>query len=178
MKLVKRFIHEDRKLFWAAALLLLGGLIIGFLWNDSGSGFNESGAEIYVSNDFRDLITNNLFAVGTIMLGYVTFGVLSIIFLLYNGLYIGLAIKEAYIEGVSIIEIVIKIIPHGIWEIPALILSGVLGFKSLQLLLHSIFLGQSMRNQITVHLKKVVSLIVIIVIFVFLAATVEIYITP
>lgn len=78
-----------------------------------------------------DLFTNNVLICITLILGVFLFSIPTIALLLLNGFFFGMGVKSFILIGLSGQEILIKILPHGIFEIPAIIISGGLGLLGL-----------------------------------------------
>ncbi len=77
---------------------------------------------------FTYFLKNNLRVVVLLIAGSLTFGNLTIVNLLINGISIGAVMKSALTEYTTS-EIILLILPHGIFEIPAIIIAGAAGFK-------------------------------------------------
>jgi len=75
---------------------------------------------------FERLFTNNLEACILLFLGGASFGILTIFIMSLNGIVIG-AIMEIVHQDHSALFVAAAIVPHGIFEIPAFIISGALG---------------------------------------------------
>jgi len=73
------------------------------------------------------LLANNLEACIMLFLGGASFGILTLFILGLNGLVIG-SVTEIVSQGHSAAFIAAALLPHGIFEIPAFIIAGALGF--------------------------------------------------
>lgn len=115
------------------ALLLVFGAVAGFavgtvvpadvLTGPAGdSGFLPS--EI----TFTYLLGNNLVAVTVMLLGAVSVGTLTVFALLLNGFVVGFVVELALRET-SALEVVLLIAPHGVLEIPAILLVAAIGLR-------------------------------------------------
>jgi stage II sporulation protein M len=80
------------------------------------------------------LFVNNLQACILLFLGGVSFGILTIFIMSLNGIVIG-AIMELVSRDHTPLFVAAAILPHGIFEIPAFILSGALGILLAQSLI-------------------------------------------
>ncbi|MCK9580170.1 MAG: stage II sporulation protein M [Methanoregula sp.] len=80
------------------------------------------------------LFANNLEACLLLFLGGASFGILTIFIMSINGIVIG-AIMEIVSKEHSALFVAAALIPHGIFEIPAFILSGALGILLAQSLI-------------------------------------------
>jgi len=83
---------------------------------------------------FVKLFFNNLEACILLFLGGASFGILTIFIMSLNGIMIG-AIMEIVAKDHSAVFVAAAILPHGIFEIPAFILSGALGILLAQSLI-------------------------------------------
>lgn len=61
--------------------------------------------------------------------GLFLFGLPTLIVLFINGLWIGTVIASRLAEGVSLATLLLKLLPHGVLELPALLLAGAIGLK-------------------------------------------------
>jgi stage II sporulation protein M len=77
------------------------------------------------------LFCNNLGACILLFLGGASFGILTIFIMSINGIVIG-AIMEIVHETHSALFVAAALVPHGIFEIPAFIISGALGILMAQ----------------------------------------------
>ncbi len=80
------------------------------------------------------LLANNLEACIMLFLGGASFGILTLFILGLNGLVIG-SVTEIVSQGHSAAFIAAALMPHGIFEIPAFIIAGALGFCMAQSLI-------------------------------------------
>jgi stage II sporulation protein M len=80
------------------------------------------------------LFANNLQACILLFLGGASFGILTIFIMSLNGIVIG-AIMELVSKDHTALFVAAAIVPHGIFEIPAFILSGALGILLAQSLI-------------------------------------------
>lgn len=89
---------------------------------------------------FIKLFLNNLEACILLFLGGASFGILTIFIMSMNGIVIG-AIMEIVHKNHSAVFVAAAILPHGIFEIPAFILSGALGILLAQSLIGEWYTG-------------------------------------
>jgi stage II sporulation protein M len=73
------------------------------------------------------LFLNNLQACTFMFLGGATFGLLTAFIILTNGVVIG-SVMELVRQQQGLVYVAAALLPHGIFEIPAFIISGTLGF--------------------------------------------------
>ncbi len=123
---------------------------------------------------FIIFLNNALKALGAVILGIVL-GLPPIIFLVFNGLIIGVVIGGMKsITGYGVIAA--SLIPHGIIEIPALVLSTALGLMiGMESLKYIIKRKSMVRTQLRYGLKVYLKWILI---GLFIAAIIEVFITP
>jgi len=98
---------------------------------------NEVAGQMSPDNPFDlapKLFANNLEACILLFLGGTSFGILTIFIMSLNGIVIG-AIMEIVHQDHSSLFVAAALLPHGIFEIPAFILSGALGFLLAQSLI-------------------------------------------
>ncbi len=77
---------------------------------------------------FLDIAINNLKVIIIIIIGAILFGVPTIVAIVNNSMSLGILIGE-YSLIYDPLKISILILPHGIFEIPAIIIAGAAGFK-------------------------------------------------
>jgi len=110
------------------------------------------------------IFTNNLFVCFLMLFLGVLFGIFPFLTLLSNGYIVGyVAQKAVSSDGVFILW---KLIPHGIFELPAIFISAGLGFK----------LGTSLFNRrefLKNYKKAILSFFLIIFLLLFVAAVIE-----
>jgi stage II sporulation protein M len=123
---------------------------------------------------FVRLFFNNLEACVLLFLGGASFGILTILILSLNGILIG-SVMEIVHKDHSVIFVAAAILPHGIFEIPAFILSGSFGILLAQSLITEWYNGgdaaQDARGFARLFIVYVVPLVLI-------AAFIEAFITP
>jgi len=120
------------------------------------------------------LFANNLEACILLFLGGASFGIFTILIMSLNGIVIG-AILEIVHTDHSIPFVTAAILPHGIFEIPAFIISGALGILLAQSLVAEWYgegdTAADAKNFARIFLLYVLPLVA-------LAAGVEAFITP
>jgi stage II sporulation protein M len=75
-----------------------------------------------------DIAVNNLVAMTVILLGAVSLGLVSLFGLVLNGLLIGVIVGIA-VQELSPLVVVALLVPHGILEIPALLVAAAIGLR-------------------------------------------------
>jgi stage II sporulation protein M len=117
---------------------------------------------------------NNLEACILLFLGGASFGILTIFIMSLNGIVIG-AIMQIVQKDHSAVFVAAAILPHGIFEIPAFILSGALGILLAQSLITEWYNGadsaEDARKYGRIFIHYVVPLVAT-------AAFIEAFITP
>ncbi len=77
---------------------------------------------------FCYLLQNNLKVIILLMIGSLFFGSITALNLLLDGCYVGSTIKLS-LKNYATSKVVYLILPHGIFEIPAIIIAGAASFK-------------------------------------------------
>lgn len=130
-----KVLKENKTFILAAGFLLIGTAIIGWIYPNLFAAEQEKIMEYLKSfalkKTFLELmpaiILNNLRASFFAMVLGIAFGIFPIIAATVNGYIVGAVMRKAYeLTGV---QILFFIIPHGIFEIPALVISMGLGIK-------------------------------------------------
>jgi stage II sporulation protein M len=126
------------------------------------------------SDIFVKLFFNNLEACILLFLGGASFGILTIFIMSLNGILIG-AIMEIVHKDHSFAFVAAAILPHGVFEIPAFILSGALGILLAQSLIAEWYNGADTAEDA----KKFCRTFILFVIpLLAIAAFIEAFITP
>ncbi|TVX93849.1 stage II sporulation protein M [Paenibacillus agilis] len=126
---LKQVWQEEKKRLILAALFLIAGLLLGIsLGNyvdiDPKTYYNPQYPEWYTLA-FNNIVTGLIIAASGILLSIPT-----IMFLLFNGIMIGFVSVLA--SSFSSVETILAgLLPHGILEIPALLIAGAIGLKPL-----------------------------------------------
>jgi stage II sporulation protein M len=131
------FIRKSSKFIWFGLIAFLFFIFIGFFVPLPEDVFNQ------LINYFKELVEitkdygglemilflffNNLKASFSGMILGVFVGVLPLVYLFSNGFVLGFASKFSVLEGGAIS--LLRLLPHGIFELPAIILSLGLGLK-------------------------------------------------
>ncbi|MCL6439057.1 MAG: stage II sporulation protein M [Rubrobacteraceae bacterium] len=173
--LAGRFLRRNAILFALCLGCYLAGALAGGVVPVIGvPGGNVVGADRFgAPGDPLGIASNNLVAVVLVALGSVTFGLLTVLLLFGNGMVAGIAVGAKLNEGWSLAEISAGVLPHGLLEIPGLLLAGVVGFKGLHWCLATIK-GKSVENPFGDCLVGLALAALLII----CAAPVEAYVTP
>lgn len=119
----------------------------------------------------------NGFTLFLLLLGAILFGVSTFFNLVANGLITGSSISIAVQNKTYIQKILFLILPHGIFEIPAIIIAGAAGFK-IPCELVRYLAGKKEQPLTKEDIKEYLTLALISIILIVIAAFVEAYITP
>ncbi len=123
---------------------------------------------------FVRLLINNLEACVLLLLGGASFGILTIFILSLNGILIG-SVMEIVHKDHSFIFVAAAILPHGVFEIPAFILSGALGILLAQSLIAEWYRGADAAEEAVGYARLFILYVIPLII---IAAFVEAFITP
>jgi stage II sporulation protein M len=115
------------------ALLLVVGALVGFAVGtfvpaDVLTGAAGDSGFLPAEITFTYILGNNLVAVTVMLLGAVSVGTLTVFALLLNGFVVGFVVELALREA-SALEVVLLIAPHGVLEIPAILLVAAIGLR-------------------------------------------------
>lgn len=105
------------------------------------------------------------------------FGVLTLWLLVRNGLALGAVIKVALLKGVPPDAIAASVLPHGVIEVPALLVAGAIGLLLPYRVLSYL---RGSRPAIATHEdeRHLLQLFLVVLIAIFVAAVVEATVTP
>ena len=85
--------------------------------------------KLYNNVSFLLILKNNLSVIMSLLSGVLLFGSTTLINLIYCGMVLGHLVISANIYNLSLYELLLLTLPHGIFEIPAIIIAGAAGFK-------------------------------------------------
>lgn len=120
------------------------------------------------------IFLNNLFTSTMAMLLGIGFGIVPAIVASMNGALMGLVAYQV-IKTKGLIFLVAAILPHGIIELPTVLICIGVGFRLGHLLVQSL---QRKEVDLGDEVKKVLSLLKWVVLLLFIAAAIETFITP
>lgn len=181
-----------KTLMFVTALFILG-IAVG--WYSTGAlaevidkqmgGIREIGESLSQSTNPKwsffvfIFFNNSIKAVAMIFLGLLL-GVLPLLFLLINGMVVGFLVHSSMEQGNSLFDLIVKgLLPHGIIEIPAIIIACAYGIQMGLLVMGSLGgkgsgeVGRRWQNMF----RKAITGSVWIVILLFVAAIIESTIT-
>ncbi|KRD87913.1 hypothetical protein ASE51_26380 [Bacillus sp. Root147] len=123
---------------------------------------------------FTELFFYNLKTeVFSILLGCITLGVYSITYLFLNFFSMG-SISSSLMKESSIIDVLSMFVVHGVFEIPAMILTVAFGIY----IPWRIIIMLKNKEKYILPLKYMIKIFNLILILTILAATIEVFITP
>mgnify|MGYP001163399638 FL=1 len=169
-----------------SGLILAAGFAAGFILSIYDPMFGESLVNLFeemIANQIMSaeppllalqLFLNNLEACVIIFIGGAFFGFISVAILMLNGVIIG-AVLEVIQKEAGYLAIIAAILPHGIFELPAVIASGALG----------LMMGRAVKNELAgtsdasfEALRLGRYFVKYIIPFIAIAAIIEAFITP
>ena len=120
------------------------------------------------------IFINNVQICALIFLGGATFGLLTLLLLMTNGIAIGVLI-EVLLREMSLSALIFGLLPHGIFEIPAVLVSAALGM----IVARGLWEELAGKGNVLDSAKYAGRLFIMYVVpFIFLAACIEGFITP
>ena len=136
--------------------------------------YTESGGISFFALLFNNIRASALMAI----LGIIPFLFLPAIILGYNAVIIGIACAFSMAMGTGVSFLVLALLPHGIFEIPALILSAALGIYLCKELVKKLVGRSRLASFSGVFLSMLRFYLCVILPLLVVAALVETYITP
>lgn len=128
---------------------------------------------------FVFIFLNNAIKAVLVMLFGAFFGLAPLFFLVLNGMILGFVVEVSRSQGQDMAELIFKgLLPHGIIELPAIVIACAYGLKFGGLVISSLFsLGAEKRQHLDARwetgLKQLAGAAVWIVILLFVAAIIE-----
>jgi stage II sporulation protein M len=145
--------------------------------NASAASFRQVAEELDSAESgtlFWQIFLNNLKVCLILFMGGVTFGVVPVLILLQNGYIIG-SIAEVMLRYHDVPVFAASLVPHGIFEIPALLMSAALGLQLSSALLLDGLGYSNAGNSGTWYGTR---FLLIVVPLLFVAAAVETFVSP
>jgi stage II sporulation protein M len=195
---LRRLWSDNRGYFLTACLLLLGGAVIGYLQAD----LVESLAKQMMSQikeiiqrikdnggsaaaTFWAIFSNNVTSSLMMMALGLFFAFFPVVGLLSNGVLLGFILFKYAASGINPwLVFAAGILPHGIFELPAVIFAaavgirlGMLTFRSIGAVLRLIP-AEQVKNDWYAALKQFPSAVLTVIVLLFAAAVVETLVTP
>ena len=127
-----KILKRNRTQIIISASVLVAGMVLAIVLNvfSSEGQFNKE-PPVSLKLSVIDYIKNNVYASLLLLTGLFTLGLTTAFFMFINGVIISDSIYVALKNNKDILHIIMSVLPHGIFEIPAIIICGALGFKSL-----------------------------------------------
>jgi len=124
---------------------------------------------------FLFVFANNALKSLLFMAAGLLFGIAPVLFLFGNGFVLGVLFAVAYAEH-SLFLAILGILPHGIFEISAILIAGAIGINLGMALIKKIMHKEiSLRTELSTGLKFFLKVIFPLLLF---AAVIEIFLTP
>jgi stage II sporulation protein M len=179
------------KLFIASIILFIAGILTGYYLFGYNPDFIFLNANKFLGNIMKIgeamakssklhitglIFQNNIKALLIMMFGGLTFGLIPVFSIFFNGFIIGIVMALSFYHGKTMTFFLAGILPHGIMELPAVLGAGAFGLKTG---LDLVYPGKRGRIYLLKeNLRKNVLSLGIFVPVLFLAAAVEAIITP
>ncbi len=123
-------------------------------------------------NNFVSILSNNIKSSFILILGCLSFGITT-----FYGLYINGMVCSMFISSISVKSFLIYVLPHSVFEIPAIIIAGAAGFKVPYEIVQ--YLRDKKEKPLTEEdIKEFLKLTIISITLIIIAAFVEVYVTP
>lgn len=192
MKMIRMF-HHFREMYWyffVSAVLFAAGVWIGVsdppafreLIVSQLQGLQDAAEQIsQLENErvgmFLFIFLNNAIKSIVIVFLGLLLGIFPVLFLLINGMVIGFMLLLMHDHGVNVADVVLYgILPHGILELPAVIIACAYGLKLGALTLKKL-IGRD-AGELRRTLRITLPLIVFLTVVLCVAAVVEATLTP
>lgn len=128
-------LHRNRELIVFSTILYSGAAVIGLLLTVVSTpidpGVEPATSSVHVLMDgqslFIKILSNNALVWGLLVVGGILFAIPTILNILFNGLLFGITLSIGFEVGP--IPLALLILPHGIVEIPALLIATTAGLK-------------------------------------------------
>lgn len=191
----RRFIKglvENKGYMLTAAALFIAAIALGTINADGlqrllmsqleglqGVVQNLEGSDNVELSFFTFIFLNNAIKSLFVMLLGAFFGLIPLVFLLINGMVLGFVVTLANERGQDIVEVIfLGLLPHGIIELPAIVIACAYGLKFGGLVIGSLFsLGADKRGRLAARwehgMKQMLGAAFWIVIMLFVAAIIE-----
>ncbi len=164
--------------FLIFVISFISGLIIGINNTHLQILYDRKVGNIFIPYilSYKYIIINNLKVIIFLIVGAFTLGISTFLNLSLNGYILGI-IVSIYFPILGIKRLTLLILPHGIFEIPAIIIAGAAGFKIPYEIIR--YLAGKKEQPLTKEdIKEYLTLALISIILIVIAAFVEAYITP
>jgi stage II sporulation protein M len=188
--ILESFRGKSRFLVFSVILFFVG-VVVGYIifWHDPSLIFKNIerflGNILKIGKAIEDhsklyviglIFQNNIKALILIIFGGVVFGLVPLFSILFNGFAVGLVLAISIYQGQSITFFLAAMLPHGILELPAVLMGGAFGLKTGFDLIFPKKLPRL--GLLKENLSKSVLALGILVPVLFIAAGIEAVITP
>lgn len=189
-KVIDLFSKKD-KFIIVSVLLFVLGVVTGYLVFLKNPDFVVSNFEelfgdiIKLGKKIKDerilymvglIFQNNLRALLFIMFGGIALGIIPIFGISFNGLIVGIVLALNFYNGQSLAPFLAAILPHGIFELPVILLGGAFGLKmGFELVFPN---NVSRKEKLRQNLYQCIFSLTILIPILFIAAVIEAIITP
>ena len=171
------------KIITLSATIYYLGIIIGFYNYSINSdstilkvGIKYKGLSYYSNLNLISILSNNIFLTIQLIIGSALFGIPTFSSLIYNGIFFGILLANSIESKATISEILLLTLPHGIFEIPAIIIAGAAGFKIPYEIVRYLA-GKKDRILTKEDIKEYLTLALISIILIVIAAWIEANVT-
>lgn len=164
----------------AVALFVLGAAVgavaVGYADLDALSRLASGRSVVPETLTVGVILANNLVAAAVTLGGAVTFGLLSALSMLVNGMLVGTLVAVTAGDA-SLLLLAALLLPHGVVELPALWLAGAVGLRVAHRLVRYLR-GVDERPLTRAEAVEVALLVVVVVALIAVAAWIEVHVTP
>ena len=188
--IIKDYFKENKPWILLSTGVFVSGMVIGFLivvifpivleylLGIFASMLEEEISTMQAQENMRAtflIFQRNLQATLVLSIGGVVFGLISFMGLLFNGVILGIVAGALLVNG-KLLFVLATLIPHGVFEIPALLLSGAWGFRiGTEWILDR---HKGKRKQVFLsNFKKLLYFIPFLILFLLIAAIIEVYVS-
>ncbi|PFE13229.1 stage II sporulation protein M [Bacillus cereus] len=168
----KLFWYRNRRIILASIIIYILGIILGLVFNDI-LHTDPPTKSIKNNPSFLHFAYHNLLANILTCFSFFTFGIFTIVLIIYNGFLIGLSSIHSIEQGKNLLYVICALLPHGIFEIPAFIFAGAIGFKGLDFIFKKIT-----GKKVELFFRDILTMLLVIFILTCIAAIIEANITP
>jgi len=173
-----------KRTFFLLLLTFFSGIILGVAYSYLEPGgseefllmlFEELGPlSENAFDNFTMIFTHNVIAAFLVLVSGLFFGLGPWLMVAFNGLVVGIVVGFLVRSGAPVEKIVLGIVPHGVFEIPAFILAGTAGIVWYESIKNSEEPAKGFKE----GMKKALKLYALTVGMLLIAALVEAYVTP
>ncbi len=160
-----------------STLVFVIGLLVSLFTNSSSidGSYTLSDGQAIGEYEFQQILSNNLYAAVVLVVGGIVAGTPTFVVLLNNAFLLGTLVSSASTRyGYRVVCLLL--LPHGIFEIPAIIIAGAAGFKIPYEIVRYL-LGKKDQPLTKEDIKEYVTLALISIILIVIAAWIEANIT-